>query len=103
VQGICISVNSVVKATDTSYTFRNSSESFNRENSKKKTEGKNVKSKEILAFGLIDKNKDESISKHEMSNMFQNMTKEQVAALFKKIDRDGNGKIDWKEFKKMYS
>ena len=27
----------------------------------------------------------------------------QVAALFKKIDRDGNGKIDWTEFKQMYS
>ena len=47
-------------------------------NNEKEIEGKNVKSKEILAFGLIDKNKDESISKHEMSNMFQRMTKEQV-------------------------
>ena len=47
-------------------------------NSEKETERNNIKSKEILAFGLIDKNKDESISKHEMSNMFQKLTKEQV-------------------------
>ena len=47
-------------------------------NNEEEIEGKNVKSKEILAFGLIDKNKDESISKHEMSNMFQRMSKEQV-------------------------
>merc|ERR1712018_535937 len=52
-----------------------------------------------LAFKLYDKDKDGFITKSEMSKVSKRLSKEQVDKAFTKFDADGNGKLDYDEFK----
>lgn len=71
-----------------------------------------------LAFKLYDKDKDGFITKSEMSKVSKKLSKDQVDKVmrytdddidrdlvscqaFTKFDADGNGKLDYDEFKKM--
>jgi Ca2+-binding EF-hand superfamily protein len=54
-----------------------------------------------LAFKHLDKNKDELLTKREVSKLFQQNTEEEADAAIAEFDEDGNGKLDNQEFKML--
>lgn len=58
-------------------------------------------SKAELAFKALDRNSDGFISRKEFTKISKNLTKEQVDAVLTKFDSDGDGKLDYSEFKKL--
>jgi len=60
-----------------------------------------VTSKAELAFRALDKNHDGFISKKEFTKISKNLTPDQISAVLTKFDKDGDGKLDYAEFKKL--
>jgi len=58
-------------------------------------------SKEEMAFKALDKNNDGFISRAEFSKLIKNLPKDQVEKVLAKFDQDGDGKLDYEEFKRM--
>ena len=54
-----------------------------------------------IAFRLADKDRSGYITKSEFEKMAKNLSKEQIEKVFAKCDKDGDGKIDFQEFKHM--
>ena len=54
-----------------------------------------------MAFKLYDRDKDGFITKTEFIRLSKNLTKEQIEKAFSKYDSDGDGRLNWAEFKKM--
>jgi len=60
-----------------------------------------VTSKAELAFKALDKNHDGFISRKEFTKISKNLTSDQISAVLDKFDKDGDGKLDYEEFKKL--
>lgn len=60
-----------------------------------------VTSKAQLAFKALDKNHDGFISKKEFSKISKNLNSEQVNRILERFDENGDGKLDYQEFKKL--
>jgi len=58
-------------------------------------------SKAELAFKAADKNRDGYISKAEFQKLAKTLTKDQIDKVIAKFDANGDGKLDYEEFKKM--
>jgi len=58
-------------------------------------------SKAELAFKNLDKNNDGFISKSEFTKLLKHLNKEQADAVMAKFDGDGDGKLDYQEFKNL--
>mmetsp|Transcript_3649 Transcript_3649/g.5957 ORF Transcript_3649/g.5957 Transcript_3649/m.5957 type:complete len:145 (+) Transcript_3649:46-480(+) len=72
---------------------------------KKKTEAAKGADSTLLAFKAFDKDGNGKISPEElkqaMSSMGQDMSDAQIDAMIKACDADGDGNVDYKEFRKM--
>jgi len=57
------------------------------------------------AFNMFDKNRDGSISVHELAQILQNLnqgaTTDEINEMIKQVDADGDGEIDFDEFVTM--
>lgn len=51
-----------------------------------------------LAFKAMDKDGDGFISKDEFKKVCKGLTSEQVTAAFNKFDKEGTGKLNYREF-----
>merc|ERR1712203_612173 len=89
---------------------RSKFESYCRESALMKSLDKNhdgivseleMTSKHEMAFKALDKNNDGYISKAEFANLAKTLPKDKVDAVMAKFDKDGDGKLDYEEFKKM--
>jgi Ca2+-binding EF-hand superfamily protein len=60
----------------------------------------------MQAFAAFDKNKDGFITAEElqlgMQQLGTQMTDEQIAAMIRAVDKDADGKVDFKEFSQMF-
>ena len=54
-----------------------------------------------MAFKAMDKDGDGSISKDEFRKVCKSLTNEQVTAAFNKFDKEGTGKLNYREFCSM--
>ncbi|XP_055871353.1 neo-calmodulin-like isoform X2 [Biomphalaria glabrata] len=74
---------------------------FPREESRKKERDSETEIKEL--FRIFDKNHDNTISSSELGKMLTCMgmevSEEEVETLMKELDKNGNGKIEYREFK----
>eukprot|EP00565_Helicotheca_tamesis_P007886 CAMPEP_0185724060 /NCGR_PEP_ID=MMETSP1171-20130828/663_1 /TAXON_ID=374046 /ORGANISM="Helicotheca tamensis, Strain CCMP826" /LENGTH=149 /DNA_ID=CAMNT_0028391835 /DNA_START=108 /DNA_END=557 /DNA_ORIENTATION=- len=57
------------------------------------------------AFNVFDKDGSGAISRQELQSLMQklgqNLSKEELDAMMSEVDEDGNGEIDFEEFKRM--
>ena len=51
-----------------------------------------------MAFKAMDKDGDGHVSKGEFKRVCKGLTSEQVAAAFNKFDKEGTGKLNYREF-----
>jgi len=63
--------------------------------------GTNMEQKAEMAFKLMDRNNDGYVTKQEMLNTTKKLNQKQVAAVFARNDKDGDGKLSKEEFKEM--
>merc|ERR1712050_596813 len=61
----------------------------------------NMEQKAEMAFKLMDRNNDGLITKQEMLSTTKKLNERQVAAVFARNDKDGDGKLSKEEFKEM--